>query len=76
MPRREEPHNRPEPDFREIFEAVPGLYLILDPDLGIQAVSDAYLRATRPAGRRFSAGPSSMSFRTTRRMRTPPAWPT
>jgi len=47
MPRREEPHNRPEPDFREIFEAVPGLYLILDPDLGIQAVSDAYLRATK-----------------------------
>jgi signal transduction histidine kinase/ActR/RegA family two-component response regulator len=40
------------PDFRTLFEAVPGLYLVLDPDLRIVAVSDAYLAATmtrRPA---------------------------
>jgi signal transduction histidine kinase/CheY-like chemotaxis protein len=36
----------PEPDFRTLFEAVPGLYLILDPELNIVAVSDAYLAAT------------------------------
>ncbi len=35
-----------EPDFRALFEAVPGLYLVLDPSLVIVAVSDAYLRAT------------------------------
>ena len=36
------------PDFRELFEAVPGLYLVLRPDPArmIVAVSDAYLRAT------------------------------
>lgn len=34
------------PDFRVLFEAAPGLYLILTPDLKIAAVSDAYLRAT------------------------------
>lgn len=33
-------------DFRAIFEAAPGLYLILEPDLRIVAVSDAYLAAT------------------------------
>ena len=36
----------PELDFRALFEAVPGLYLVLDPDLVIVAVSDAYLAAT------------------------------
>lgn len=36
----------PTPDFRSIFEAVPGLYLVLSPELEIVAVSDAYLRAT------------------------------
>ena len=35
-----------EPDFRALFEAAPGLYLALKPDLTIAAVSDAYLRAT------------------------------
>jgi signal transduction histidine kinase/CheY-like chemotaxis protein len=35
-----------EPDFRALFEAAPGLYLVLDPDLRIVAVSDAYLKAT------------------------------
>ena len=35
-----------EPDFRAIFESAPGLYLILDPNLVIVAVSDAYLAAT------------------------------
>ncbi|MGA7921674.1 MAG: PAS domain-containing protein, partial [Candidatus Acidiferrales bacterium] len=34
------------PDFRALFEATPGLYLVLTPDLKIAAVSDAYLRAT------------------------------
>ena len=35
-----------EPDFRRLFEAAPGRYLVLSPDLTIVAVSDAYLRAT------------------------------
>jgi signal transduction histidine kinase len=35
-----------EPDFRALFEAAPGLYLVLDPDLRIVAASDAYLKAT------------------------------
>src|ERR1700722_10165611 len=38
--------SRPSPDFRLLFESVPGLYLVLEPDFTIVAVSDAYLRAT------------------------------
>jgi len=34
------------PDFRSLFESVPGCYLILDLDLTIVAVTDAYLAAT------------------------------
>jgi hypothetical protein len=34
------------PDYRAIFEAVPGLYLALDFGLSIVAASDAYLAAT------------------------------
>lgn len=34
------------PDFQAMFEAAPGLYLVLTPDLKIVAASDAYLRAT------------------------------
>jgi PAS domain S-box-containing protein len=34
------------PDFRRLFEAIPGLYLVLDPSLTIVAASDAYLSAT------------------------------
>jgi signal transduction histidine kinase len=34
------------PDFRTLFESAPGLYLVLDRDLMIRAVSDSYLRAT------------------------------
>jgi signal transduction histidine kinase/CheY-like chemotaxis protein len=34
------------PDFRVLFERVPGSYLVLDPDRLIVAVSDAYLAAT------------------------------
>ncbi len=34
------------PEFRELFEAAPGCFLALDPDLRIVAVSDAYLNAT------------------------------
>lgn len=33
-------------DFQSLFESAPGLYLILQPDLKIVAVSDAYARAT------------------------------
>jgi PAS domain S-box-containing protein len=36
----------PEPDFRALFESVPGLYLVLDCDFFIIAVSDDYARAT------------------------------
>src|SRR3954453_4704900 len=35
-----------QPDFRALFEATPGLYLVLDPELRIVAASDAYLEAT------------------------------
>jgi PAS domain S-box-containing protein len=35
-----------DPDFRALFESAPGLYLALDPQFTIVAVSDAYLRAT------------------------------
>ncbi|WP_342722914.1 MULTISPECIES: ATP-binding protein [unclassified Bradyrhizobium] len=36
------------PDFKALFEAAPGLYLVLtQPDFSIVAVSDAYLRATK-----------------------------
>ncbi|MBI2944563.1 MAG: response regulator [Candidatus Wallbacteria bacterium] len=34
------------PNFRALFEAAPGLYLVLAPDLTIVAASDAYLAAT------------------------------
>jgi signal transduction histidine kinase/ActR/RegA family two-component response regulator len=33
-------------DFQALFEAAPGLYLVLKPDLTIAAASDAYLSAT------------------------------
>ncbi|HEY7150169.1 MAG TPA: PAS domain-containing protein, partial [Solirubrobacterales bacterium] len=35
-----------EPDFRTLFEALPGLYLALDPELRIVAASDEFLAAT------------------------------
>ena len=35
-----------EPDFRALFESAPGLFLVLDPDLRIVAVTDGYLAAT------------------------------
>jgi CheY-like chemotaxis protein/two-component sensor histidine kinase len=34
------------PDFRALFESVPGLYLVLTRDFRIAAISDAYLQAT------------------------------
>src|ERR1043166_2810087 len=40
------PISSSQPDFKTLFESVPGLYLVLTPDLKIAAVSDAYLRAT------------------------------
>lgn len=33
-------------DYKKLFECSPGLYLILDPDLSIVAVTDSYLKAT------------------------------
>lgn len=33
-------------DFQHLFESIPGLYLVLSPELIIVAVSDAYLKAT------------------------------
>lgn len=38
--------NLPTPDFRLLFENVPGLYLVLAPDLTILAVNNAYKVAT------------------------------
>jgi two-component system cell cycle sensor histidine kinase/response regulator CckA len=38
--------SRPTPDFQSLFEAAPGLYLVLAPEFKIVAASDAYLRAT------------------------------
>ena len=38
---------REAPDFRLLFEALPGAFCVLDPDLVIIAASDAYLRDTR-----------------------------
>lgn len=35
-----------QPDFRALFEAAPGLYLVLTPEFRIVGVSEAYLRAT------------------------------
>ncbi len=37
---------RSTPDFQRLFESAPDLYLVLDPDLVIVGVSDAYARAT------------------------------
>lgn len=34
------------PDFKALFESAPGAYLVLDPELVIVAVSDAYLAVT------------------------------
>jgi len=41
------PASLPTPDFQALFEAAPGLYLVLTPDGTIVAASEAYLRATR-----------------------------
>jgi len=38
--------DEPVPDFRVLFEASPGLYLVLNPDFVIVAANEAYLRAT------------------------------
>lgn len=35
-----------EPDFKDLFESIPGLFIVLSPSLHIIAVSDAYLSAT------------------------------
>ena len=36
----------PTPDYKALFQWAPGLFLVLEPDLTIAAVSDAYLKAT------------------------------
>ena len=36
-----------EPDYQTLFDAAPGLYLVLDPDFRIVAVNNAYARATK-----------------------------
>ncbi|HEX5806278.1 MAG TPA: EAL domain-containing protein [Macromonas sp.] len=36
----------PEPPYQDLFNAAPGLYLVLDPQFRIVAVNDAYTRAT------------------------------
>lgn len=41
-----DPAPLPAPDFKALFEAAPGAYLILSADLRIVAVNDAYLAAT------------------------------
>jgi signal transduction histidine kinase len=38
--------NLAEPDFRKLFESIPGQFLVLSPALYITAVSDAYLELT------------------------------
>jgi PAS domain S-box-containing protein len=40
------PENPSLPDFRLLFQSSPGLYVVLDPEFKIMAVSDAYLTAT------------------------------
>jgi signal transduction histidine kinase len=40
------PPEKAAPDFRTLFQSAPGLYLVLDPDLTIVAVSDRFLAAT------------------------------
>ena len=47
----------PVPDFRLLFERAPAPYLILDPDLRIVAVSDAYLAATMTERERIVGRP-------------------
>jgi PAS domain S-box-containing protein len=67
-----------EPDYRALFENLPGSFLVLDPDLRIVAASNAYLKATLTnrddiVGRLMSdvfpenpAGPSADFVRDTR----------
>ncbi|MHA6246422.1 PAS domain-containing sensor histidine kinase [Pontibacter sp. CAU 1760] len=40
------PARLPNPDFKQLFQVLPGLYVILSPDLTVLAASDAYLQAT------------------------------
>ncbi len=42
-----DPQPSPAPDFRRIFEASPNLYLVLDGELRVVALSDAYAAATK-----------------------------
>lgn len=49
-------------DFRTVFEKVPGLYLILTPELQIVAVSDSYLEATLTSRETILGRPLFMVF--------------
>jgi signal transduction histidine kinase/FixJ family two-component response regulator len=69
----------PAPDFRVLFEAAPGLYLVLSPELRIVAASDAYLRATmtsreaivgRPMFEVFPDNPADAGATGSRNLRT------
>jgi hypothetical protein len=49
MPRPEDPEPKIQPDFRSLFMAAPGPYVVLAPDaprFTILEANDAYLRAT------------------------------
>ena len=48
---RRQDERRTGPDFRALFEAAPTPLLVLDPELTIVAVSDAYLAATMTGAR-------------------------
>ena len=50
------------PDFRILFEAVPGACCVLDPDLVIIAATDAYLRDTRTSRAAIIGRPISEVF--------------
>jgi signal transduction histidine kinase len=45
-PKRPTPTPTPTPDFETLFQSAPGCFLVLDPELTIVAVSDAFLAAT------------------------------
>ena len=40
-------NSEPDIDFKALFRSLPGLYIILSPDLVVLEASDAYLQATQ-----------------------------
>jgi signal transduction histidine kinase/DNA-binding NarL/FixJ family response regulator len=59
------------PDFQALFESVPAMLLVLEPDLTIAAVSDGYLRGTQ-ASRDDIVGTTIWEALTTRQDDYPP----